>query len=53
MSGKSMHVFSLRDSIVGEYRKFATSFTTMHAEDIRDQTGSAARLSAPAYAPTG
>lgn len=32
-----MDVFSLRDSIVGEYRKFATSFTTIHAEDIRDK----------------
>jgi superfamily II DNA/RNA helicase len=37
MSGKSMDVFSLRDSIVGEYRKFATSFTTIHAGDIRAQ----------------
>lgn len=37
MSGKSMDVFSLRDSIVGDYRKFATSFTTIHAEDIRVQ----------------
>lgn len=37
MSGKSMDVFSLRDSIVSEYRKFATSFTTIHAEDIRAQ----------------
>jgi hypothetical protein len=35
MSGKSMDVFSLRDSIISEYRKFATSFTTIHAEDIR------------------
>ncbi|MFB1484100.1 DEAD/DEAH box helicase [Corallococcus sp. RDP092CA] len=32
-----MDVFLLRDSIVGEYRKFATSFTTIHAEDIRAQ----------------
>jgi ATP-dependent helicase YprA (DUF1998 family) len=32
-----MDVFSLRDSIIGEYRKFATSFTTIHAEDIRQQ----------------
>ena len=32
-----MDVFSLRDSIVGEYRRFATSFTTIHAEDIRAQ----------------
>lgn len=37
MSGKSMDIFSLRDSIVGEYRKFATSFTTIRAEDIRSQ----------------
>jgi hypothetical protein len=32
-----MDVFSLRDTVVGEYRKFATSFTTIQAEDIRDQ----------------
>ena len=32
-----MDVFSLRDSVVGEYRKFATSFTTIHADDIRAQ----------------
>jgi len=32
-----MDVFALRDAIVGEYRKFATSFTTIHAEDIRAQ----------------
>jgi hypothetical protein len=37
MNHKSMDVFSLRDSIVGEYRKFATSFTTIRAEDIRAQ----------------
>src|SRR5437867_12918902 len=30
-------VFSLRDSVVDEYKKFATSFTTIHAEDIRRQ----------------
>ena len=35
MSAKSMDVFSLRDAVVGEYKKFATSFTTIHAEDIR------------------
>jgi ATP-dependent helicase YprA (DUF1998 family) len=33
----TMDVFSLRDSVVGEYRKFATSFTTIHADDIRAQ----------------
>jgi hypothetical protein len=32
-----MDVFSLRDTVVGEYRKFATSFTTIHADDIRRQ----------------
>lgn len=32
-----MDVFSLRDSVVGEYKKFATSFTTIHAGDIREQ----------------
>jgi hypothetical protein len=35
VSGKSMDVFALRDSVVGEYRKFATSFTTIHTNDIR------------------
>jgi hypothetical protein len=30
-----MDVFSLRDTVVGEYRKFARSFTTIFAEDIR------------------
>ncbi len=37
MTTKSMDVFSLRDTVVGEYRKFATSFTTIRAEDIRQQ----------------
>lgn len=37
MSGKSMDVFSLRDSVVGEYRQFATSFTKIHAPDIKAQ----------------
>jgi superfamily II DNA/RNA helicase len=32
-----MDVFSLRDSVVGEYRKFATSFTTIFADDLRKQ----------------
>ena len=32
-----MDVFSLRDGVVGEYRKFATSFTTIQAEDIQKQ----------------
>ena len=32
-----MDVFSLRDTVVGEYKQFARSFTTIHAEDIRRQ----------------
>lgn len=37
MSVRNMDVFSLRDTVVDEYKKFATSFTTIHAEDIREQ----------------
>lgn len=32
-----MDPFSLRDSVVADYRKFATSFTTIRADDIRSQ----------------
>lgn len=32
-----MDVFSLRDTVVDEYKDFATSFTTIHASDIREQ----------------
>ncbi|MCC7535014.1 MAG: DEAD/DEAH box helicase [Deltaproteobacteria bacterium] len=32
-----MDVFSLRDAVVGEYERFATSFTTIYADDIRQQ----------------
>jgi len=32
-----MDVFSLREAVVGEYKEFATSFTTIQAEDIRKQ----------------
>src|SRR5215469_9384455 len=35
--GHVLDVFSLRDSIVDEYKRFATSFTTIYAEDIRKQ----------------
>jgi hypothetical protein len=35
VSAKSMDVFSLREAVVGEYKNFATSFTTIFAEDIR------------------
>ena len=31
-----LDVFALRDSVVDEYERFATSFTTIHAQDIRE-----------------
>ncbi len=34
---QSLDVFSLRDAVVGDYRTFATSFTTIYAEDIRQK----------------
>ncbi len=37
MTARSLDVFSLRDSIVREYEQFATSFTTIYAQDIREQ----------------
>lgn len=37
MTPKSLDVFSLRDSVIDEYRRFATSFTTIQAPDIRAQ----------------
>lgn len=33
----ALDVFSLRDSVVEEYKQFATSFTTICAPDIREQ----------------
>ena len=33
----ALDVFALRDSVVDEYERFATSFTTIHAPDIREQ----------------
>ena len=33
----ALDVFALRDSVVDEYKRFATSFTTIHAPDIRGQ----------------
>ena len=33
----ALDVFALRDSVVDEYERFATSFTTIHARDIREQ----------------
>lgn len=40
MSQPGLDVFSLRDAVVGEYKKFATSFTTIFADDIRAQIDS-------------
>src|SRR5687768_17454876 len=37
MVTQGLDVFSLRDSVVGEYKDFATSFTTIFADDIRQQ----------------
>lgn len=32
-----MDIFALRESVISEYRNFATSFTTINAPDIREQ----------------
>ena len=37
MATQGLDVFSLRDSIVSEYKNFATSFTTIFADDLRQQ----------------
>lgn len=37
MTTPSMDVFSLRDEVVREYEQFATSFTTIRAQDIATQ----------------
>ena len=36
-SAPALDVFALRDSVVDEYKRFAKSFTTIHAPDIREQ----------------
>ena len=33
----TLDVLALRKSVVDEYKRFATSFTTIHAADIREQ----------------
>ena len=33
----ALEVFALRDSLVDEYRRFETSFTTIHAHDVCEQ----------------
>ncbi len=35
MSVQSMDVFALRKKVIDEYKEFATSFTSIHAHDIR------------------
>ena len=37
MTTKALDVFSMRDTVVREYARFATSFTTIHAPDINEQ----------------
>jgi hypothetical protein len=37
MSAPTLDIFALRDSVVDEYKRFATSFTAIHAPDIRAQ----------------
>ena len=36
-AGSCALFFALREVVVGEYKQFATSFTTIRAEDIRQQ----------------
>ena len=36
-SAPVLDVFALRKNVVDEYKRFATSFTTIHAQDIREQ----------------
>src|SRR5581483_7050907 len=37
MPTQGLDVFSLRDFVVSEYKNFATSFTTIFADDLRQQ----------------
>ena len=37
MTVAHLDVFALRDVVLNDYKKFARSFTTIHAQDIRDQ----------------
>jgi len=36
-AGPVLDIFALRDSVIAEYKHFATSFTTIHAPDIKAQ----------------
>src|SRR5664280_819529 len=40
MTSAGMDVFSLRDSVISEYKNFAISFTRIYADDIREQVAS-------------
>ncbi|MCP5327565.1 MAG: hypothetical protein H7A18_00510 [Sinobacteraceae bacterium] len=33
----ALDIFALRDSVIDKYKHFATSFTTIHAPDIKVQ----------------
>ena len=37
MTPPTLDIFALRDTVVDEYKRFATSFTTIHAPDIKAQ----------------
>ena len=34
---RALEIFALRDYVIDQYKRFATSFTTIHAPDIRSQ----------------
>jgi superfamily II DNA/RNA helicase len=36
-TGPVLDIFALRDTVIAEYKRFATSFTTIHAPDIKAQ----------------
>jgi hypothetical protein len=40
MSDRSLDVLALRETVVDDYRRFATSVTTIHAADIRERVDS-------------
>jgi superfamily II DNA/RNA helicase len=37
LASPALDIFALRDSVIDEYKKFATSFTKIHAPDIKAQ----------------
>ena len=36
-SSQTLDIFDLRDTVIEDYKRFATSFTTIHAPDIKSQ----------------